>query len=97
VCPDTGIEFDALSALAGFDTQDGSAITVLAKECNGSHHVGKVSFGTEAALFDGAKVPTVICGPGHIAQAHQPNEWVALEQLARCETFMRHLVDHVAA
>jgi acetylornithine deacetylase len=33
----------------------------------------------------------VICGPGHIEQAHQPNEWVTLEQLAQCETFMRRL------
>jgi acetylornithine deacetylase len=97
VSPDTGIEFDVLSALPGFDTHDGSGITTLAKTCNGSHHVGKVSYGTEAALFHDAQVPTVICGPGHIAQAHQPNEWVALEQLARCEAFMRRLVDHVAA
>jgi len=33
----------------------------------------------------------VVCGPGHIAQAHQPDEYVALEQLARCESFMRGL------
>jgi acetylornithine deacetylase len=37
----------------------------------------------------------VICGPGHIEQAHQPNEWVSLEQLARCEAFMRRLAEHV--
>jgi acetylornithine deacetylase len=55
-----------------------------------------VSFGTEASLFHGANVPTIICGPGHIAQAHQPNEWVALEQIARCEMFMRRLVEHAA-
>jgi len=56
-----------------------------------------VSFGTEASLFHGADIPTVICGPGHIAQAHQPNEWVAVEQVAQCEAFMRRLVDRVAA
>jgi len=55
-----------------------------------------VSFGTEASLFHGANIPAIICGPGHIAQAHQPNEWVALEQIARCELFMRRLVEHVA-
>jgi len=42
-------------------------------------------------------VPTIICGPGHIAQAHQPNEWVELAQIARCESFMRRLADHLAA
>ena len=62
-----------------------------------AHDVGKVSFGTEASLFHGANVPTVICGPGHIAQAHQPNEWVSLEQIARCEAFMRRLADQVCA
>jgi acetylornithine deacetylase len=39
----------------------------------------------------------VLCGPGHIAQAHQPNEWVGLDQLARCEAFMRRLADRLCA
>ncbi|MDP3354688.1 MAG: M20/M25/M40 family metallo-hydrolase, partial [Polaromonas sp.] len=56
---------------------------------------GKVSFGTEAALFHQAGVPTIVCGPGHIAQAHQPNEWVTLAQLAWCERFMRRLADEI--
>ena len=96
VDPATYIEFDALSTLPGFDTHDGSAITTLGHACNGTQSVGKVSFGTEASLFHGANIPAIICGPGHIAQAHQPNEWVALEQIARCELFMRRLVEHVA-
>ncbi len=55
----------------------------------------KVSFGSEAALFHNASMPAVICGPGHIEQAHQPNEWVSLEQLARCEAFMARLAQHL--
>jgi acetylornithine deacetylase len=97
VNPDTWIEFDHLSTLPGFDTHDGSQITSLAHACNGTHDVGKVSFGTEASLFHGAAIPTVICGPGHIAQAHQPNEWVAIDQVAKCEAFMRRLVEHLCA
>jgi acetylornithine deacetylase len=96
VDPATYIEFDALSALPGFDTRDGSEIATLGHACNAHGSVGKVSFGTEASLFHGASIPTVICGPGHIAQAHQPNEWVAIEQVARCEAFMRRLADHLA-
>jgi acetylornithine deacetylase len=38
-------------------------------------------------------VPTVICGPGDIAEAHRPNEFVALEQLAQCEAFMNRILD----
>jgi acetylornithine deacetylase len=97
VSPDTWIAFDPLSTLPGMDTHDGSEIASLAHACNGHAEVGKVSFGTEAALFQGAGVATVICGPGHIEQAHQPNEWVSLEQLARCEAFMRELADRVCA
>ena len=95
VAPDTWIEFDPLSSLPGFDTGGDSAIAALGHQCNGAHDHGKVSFGTEASLFHNAGVPTIICGPGHIAQAHQPNEWVAVEQLARCEAFMRRLANRI--
>ena len=93
----TYIEFDQLSTLPGFDTHDGSDVTALGHACSGTRDVGKVSFGTEASLFHGASIPTIICGPGHIAQAHQPNEWVSLDQIARCEAFMQRLVDRLAA
>lgn len=97
VAPDAHIAFDALSTMPGFDTQDGSAIAALGHELCCTAGAGKVSFGTEASLFHGASIPTVICGPGHIDQAHQPNEWVALDQLARCEAFMRRLAARLHA
>ena len=96
VAPDSGIAFDELSAMPGFDTADGSPITRLAHALAGGAGAGKVSFGTEASRFHGASIPTVICGPGHIEQAHQPDEWVSLEQLAHCEAFMRALADRLA-
>jgi len=95
VAADTFIEFDALSALPGFDTHGDSAIAALGRDCNATSDFGKVSFGTEAALFHEAGIPALICGPGHIAQAHQPNEWVSVDQLARCEAFMRRLADRL--
>ena len=70
-------------------------IVELGKACSGAQDLGKVSFGSEAALFHNAGIPAIICGPGRIAQAHQPNEWVTLEQLALCEAFMRRLADRV--
>ena len=95
VAADTFIQFDQMSTMPGLDTQGGSEIAEIGKHCNGTHDYGKVSFGTEASLFHNAAIPTIICGPGHIAQAHQPNEWVALEQLAQCEAFMRRLADRL--
>ena len=50
---------------------------------------------TEASLFHQAGVSTIVCGPGYIAQAHQPNEWIALDQLAWCERFMKRLADRL--
>ena len=92
---ETYIEFDALSTLPGFDTHGGNEIAELGRSCSGTQDYGKVSFGTEASLFHNAGIAAIICGPGHIEQAHQPNEWVALDQLALCEAFMRRLADQV--
>ena len=52
----------------------------------------KVAYGTEAGLFQqGLDIPTVVCGPGSIEQAHQPNEYISEQQLRECEAFMRSL------
>lgn len=93
--PATYIAFDALSAMPGFDNGGTNATVDLARACSGSDLQHKVSYGTEAALFHDASMPAVICGPGHIEQAHQPDEWVRLSQLARCEAFMRRLADRL--
>jgi acetylornithine deacetylase len=93
----THIAFDQLSAMPGFDTHGGSEIAEIGKACSGTHDFGKVSFGSEASLFHNADISTIICGPGHIEQAHQPNEWVSLDQLAQCESFMGRLANQVCA
>ena len=98
VAPDTGISHKLNSVLPGFATDAGSEIAQLCFRCadvDPASGAGKVSFGTEAALFHQAGVPTIVCGPGHISQAHQPNEWVTLTQLAWCERFMRRLADEI--
>lgn len=95
VNPNTGIAFEQLSRSPGMDVHDDSAIVTMAKTCSGSTSTGKVSYSTEAGLFHDASMPAVICGPGHIAQAHQPNEWISLEQLGQCESFMQRLTDEL--
>ena len=57
--------------------------------------IGKASFGTEGAQFQRAGIPTVICGPGSIEQAHKPNEFVTMDQVVQCEAFMRRLADRI--
>lgn len=98
VAPGTGITHKLNSVLPGFATDADSEIAQLCFRCadvDPASGAVKVSFGTEAALFHQVGVPTIVCGPGHIAQAHQPNEWVTLEQLAWCERFMRRLADEI--
>lgn len=57
----------------------------------------KVAYGTEAGLFERAGIPSVVCGPGNIEQAHKPNEYVELSQLAACEQFLRKFIRSMSA
>jgi acetylornithine deacetylase len=91
VAPDAGIRFETLCEVPSFLGSAQDAVTRLALRLSGESRTTLVAFGTEAGLFKGAGIPTVVCGPGSIAQAHQPDEYVTLEQLARCEAFMAGL------
>ncbi len=62
----------------------------------GESAIGRASFMTEAGLFGRAGIPTVICGPGDIGQAHKPNEFTSGSQIERCERFLRNLIGNVA-
>src|SRR3984957_4976563 len=89
----SGIDLEWLSQTVGLAAAETDAIVQWAMQLSRSSTVGKVSYGTEAGLFQKMGVPTVICGPGDIAQAHRPNEFVTLEQLAQCEKFMDRIVE----
>ncbi|MEX0807197.1 MAG: acetylornithine deacetylase [Dongiaceae bacterium] len=93
---DTGFSWEDISSFPGLDMRDDAEIVSLAKALSGANSTTKVAFGTEAGLFQNAQFPTIVCGPGSIEQAHKPNEFVAMEQLALCEQFMHRLADHVA-
>ena len=95
--PATGFTWEPLSAFPGLDTPEDSDVVRLAKALAGSNDCGKVAFGTEAGQFQEHGIPTVVCGPGSIEQAHKPDEFVTLEQLALCERFLGRLLDRVAA
>jgi acetylornithine deacetylase len=93
VDPDSGIDLEWLSQTVGLAAAETDAIVQWAMQLSGKDQVGKVSYGTEAGLFQKMGVPSVICGPGDIAQAHRPNEFVTLEQLAQCEKFIDRMLD----
>ncbi|MEJ1168684.1 acetylornithine deacetylase [Variovorax sp. CCNWLW235] len=91
VAPDAGFKFETICEIPSFLGAADDPITLLAQRLAGEDRTTLVAFGTEAGLFKNAGIPTVVCGPGSINQAHQPDEFVSLEQLARCELFMERL------
>jgi acetylornithine deacetylase len=96
VAPDAGFRFETICEIPSFLGSADDAVTRLALRLSGAAQTTLVAFGTEAGLFKGAGIPTVVCGPGSIQQAHQPDEFVGLEQLARCEAFVRGLASAAA-
>jgi len=93
--PEAGIVFEPMAVIPPLQTDEDALITQVAKAITGDNSVRKVSYNCEACLFDGAGVPTIICGPGDIDQAHKPNEFIEIDQIVRCEAFMEGLMDRV--
>lgn len=78
--------------LAARDGDAGETLVLKLAQCNRAE---AVSYNTEAGLFQLADIPTVICGPGSIDQAHKPDEFIALSQIAECDRFMARLAEHL--
>lgn len=95
VHPPAGFDIEFLSEIPALDTGMETEIVALAQELSGHAGIGKVSFGSEASQFQRAAIPTVVCGPGSIAQAHKPNEYVTVDQVMQCEAFMRRLMGRI--
>ncbi len=90
--PQAGIRFERGPAAPGLDASEAAAITQLVRALTRDPSVRKVAYGTEAGLFQGIGIPTVVCGPGSIEQAHQADEYVEREQLDQCDRFLRRLL-----
>ena len=76
---------------------DDNPAEALVRQLTGQNQAGAAAFGTEAGQFQEAGIPSVICGPGSVDQAHQPNEFVDQSQLAECADFIRKLAGWAAA
>ena len=93
-----GVKHELLAAVPGLGTADDAPLIHLAHEWLGTNDAPqKVTYGTEAGQFQRAGVQSIICGPGDIAQAHSPNEWIELEQLSECESFFEAILDWASA
>lgn len=95
--PKTGFEIKPSARVPSFDMANDDPAVSLVLSLTGANAPEKVSFATEAGIFQKHGIPTIVCGPGFIAQAHKPNEFVAREQLRKCETFLDRLVEKSCA
>jgi acetylornithine deacetylase len=74
-----------------FSAPNGSIAEAIAREASGQNSSGTVAFVTEASLFATAGVPAIVCGPGDIAQAHQPDEFIEKSQITECLRFLERV------
>ena len=90
--PDANIEIKRRSFVPGLLPQENEEAAKLALQWTGGNRTYAVPYGTEAGIFRSHGIPTVICGPGDIAQAHQPNEFVLKSQMDACDTFVGKMI-----
>jgi acetylornithine deacetylase len=95
VHPACGFAYEIRLEMPGMALPADHALATVVKHVTGSNSAGKVAYGTEGGFYETAGIPTIICGPGHIAQAHQPDEWIAQTQLDECDRFIRRLADRL--
>lgn len=91
--PNADIFLNQISDAPAFNALEDSSITRIVRLVTGVDDRLKVSYSTEAGIFQDAHIPTVICGPGDIRQAHQPNEFISIEQLDLCEKILSNVIN----
>ncbi len=88
----TGVEIECIGDIPALDAQEQDEVVQLVRSLLRPHQSAKVAYGTEASFFQNCGVPSVVCGPGSIEQAHKPDEYVSLAQLHDCEAFVQNLI-----
>ncbi len=95
VVPETEIRISERFDVPALQPENGGAAETLVRQITGDNASHKVSYGTEAGQFQEAGYSAVICGPGDIAQAHQPNEFIEVAQFNAGHDFMRKLLERL--
>lgn len=95
--PEAGVETGRLWEYPGLDTAPDAPVVAETRALSGANGpVVKVAFGTEGGMFaERLGIPTVICGPGSMAQGHTPDEWIEARELAAAQAMLARLVDRL--
>lgn len=94
--PEAGVTLTRFFGVPGLVPETDGPAEALARALTGQNQTAVVSYGTEAGQFQEAGYSAIICGPGHIAQAHQPDEYLDLSEFEKGQAFMRALLDQLA-
>lgn len=97
-CPEAHIEWKLINDTPGLMVdEEGWLVSavghVLSAASGHAPKLQRLAFSTEAGLFSDAGIPALLCGPGSLDQAHRPDEFIEISQLAACERFLHGLVD----
>ncbi|MER7070439.1 acetylornithine deacetylase [Terrabacter sp. NPDC000476] len=95
--PAARVEVTIGAQAPGLETADDEDVISFVEGLGAVASDEKVAYGTEAGLFQRAGIPTVVCGPGDIAQAHAPDEFVELDQIRRCDDLLGSLLARLGA
>lgn len=94
---DYRVEWTPLSAYPGLSLRQDAALAALLHELTGEAPLAAVSYGTEAGLYQAAGFDAIICGPGDIARAHKPDEYILASELTGCQQLIEALGARCAA
>lgn len=93
---DTGIELLQEESVPAMTDNDSAELQALIIALTGDDTRHKVAYATEGGQFTNSGIPTIICGPGSIEQAHKADEYVALSEMVRCDEFLQKLLNSCA-
>jgi len=96
VAKETGIRLELVADAPDLDTAEDDRMAYLGMQLAGNNALGRVGFATDGGHFHRAGIPTIVVGPGSIDQAHKPNEYIDLDQVAECERFLTRLGETLA-
>ncbi len=96
VRPEAGIEIHRQYDVPSLKPELNGQAEAISRRLTGDNATHVVSYGTEAGQFQEQGYSTVVCGPGDIAQAHKPNEFIEETQLEACDKFVRHVIDELS-
>lgn len=97
VHPAAEILTTTIARAVGLVPEKDSPAETLALRLAGSNQTSTVAYATEAGIIQEAAIPTVVCGPGNIREAHKPDEYIDISQLAECDAFLDRLLKELAA